>query len=160
MVVTQKTLSWALLSLLGILLTACGGGSGTMTLSPEPAPTNNNNASNTSLSGDAFEAMGGSGQVTIAWNTSRTRTDGSCLSTPARYQINVGLASRTYLVSQVVSQSALTCSPVRDSSCGVIERCSYTIRGLSAASWYIAAQSVDNTGRRSGQSNEGVATIF
>ena len=104
--------------------------------------------------------MGGSGRVTIAWNTNPTNIDGSCSSGTQAYRINLGLAPRVYLVSETIDLASLNCPVVSSSTCGAVRRCTYTVQGLSSATWYIAAQTVDMYGYQSGYSNEAVTTVF
>lgn len=104
--------------------------------------------------------MGGSGQVTVAWTGNPTNVDGSCSAGIQAYRINVGLAAGVYLVSETVPVNRLSCTTISSSTCGPVQRCSYTIQGLTAATWHIAIQTIDIFGYQSGYSDPVSATVY
>lgn len=104
--------------------------------------------------------MGGSGQLTVAWTSNPTNMDGSCTSGIQGYRINVGLSSGVYLVSETKSLDQLSCTTISSSTCGAIQRCTYTVQGLASATWYMAIQTVDVLGYQSSYSDVVSATVF
>lgn len=104
--------------------------------------------------------MGGSGQLTVAWTSNPTNVDGSCSAGIQGYRISVGLTPGVYLVSETVPVAAANCTAISSSSCGAVQRCSYTIQGLTAATWHIAVQTVDIFGYQSGYSEPVSGTVY
>lgn len=140
-----------------LILAGCGGGGGgDSTGSSTPSTT----ATGQPGDGTSFEDMGGSGQLTVAWTSNPTNVDGSCTAGIQGYRVNVGLTPGVYLVSQVIPVNELSCTTISSSTCGAVQRCSYTIRGLTAATWYIAIQTVDILGYQSGYSDPVSGTVY
>lgn len=144
----------ASLGIVSLLLTACGGGGGGSGSSASATPTTPAVAHN---AGDV--GAGGTGEVTIAWTSSSVSIDGSCSPGIQGYRINVGLSPGFYEYSTTVYNARLSCMTVGADACGDVQRCTYTVQGLTAASWYIAVQSIDVYGNESGYSDPIVATI-
>lgn len=159
-IIAKDSLRAAAFALLGIgsllLVTACGGGGGGSGSSSGVIPSSSNGTP--SPGGGTIDA-GGDGQVTLAWTSDTGSVDGSCSSGIRGYRINVGLISGLYDYSAVVNNSQLNCSTVSTDACGDVQRCTYTVRGLTRASWYVAVQSVDVNGLESSYSEEVVATV-
>lgn len=152
----------AAFALLGIgsalLLTACGGGGGgSGSSSSGVTPSVSGDTANPSA-GDI--GAGGDGQATIAWTSSLINVDGTCSAGIQGYRINVGLSPGFYAYSAMVYTSQMNCENVSTNSCGNVQRCTYTVEGLTSASWYVAVQSVDVFSNESGYSEEVVATVY
>lgn len=145
-------------AVLCLLLAGCGGGGGG-TASGSDSGTSSVVASGQS-GGESFEEMGGTGQVTVAWTSDPTNVDGTCTAGIQAYRINVGLTPGVYLVSETVPLNQLNCTNISASACGAIQRCSYTIEGLTAATWYISIQTVDVFGSYSDYSQAVAATVY
>lgn len=154
--------TFALLSI-GTLffVTACGGGGGGgSSSSPVTPSTSAPPATPPDTSIDPSDiGAGGTGQVTLEWTSSHVNTDGSCSSGLQGYRINVGLTPNYYDYSTTVEASDLSCSVVSMDDCGSVQRCTYTVRGLTSASWYLAVQSIDMYGNESNYSDQIVATV-
>lgn len=104
--------------------------------------------------------MGGSGQLTVAWTSNPTNVDGSCSVGIQGYRISVGLTPGVYLVSETIPVAQANCSTISSSSCGAVQRCSYTVQGLTSATWYLAVQTVDIFGYQSGYSEAVSGTVY
>ncbi|MFA7386479.1 MAG: hypothetical protein WCZ87_02325 [Thiohalobacteraceae bacterium] len=135
---------------LGILLSGCGGGGGGGT----------DGATSTGSPAAPASAESRTGQVTIAWDSAPTDMHGACTVGIQGYRINLGLSPGLYSRTDFVGRDQLICSAVGSTACGNIERCSYTISGLTTASWYISVQSVDLYGGVSAYSDPVVATVY
>ena len=133
---------------LGILLSGCGGGGGIDSVASTGAPAT------------PASAESGTGQVTIAWDSAPTNMDGACTVGIQGYRINLGLSPGLYSRTDFVGRDQLICSAVGTTACGNIERCTYTISGLTTASWYISVQSVDLYWGVSNYSDPVVATVY
>lgn len=141
---------WSVGSLL--LVTACGGGGSGSSSSMSPSTPTPQNSGNI--------GAGGTGEVTIAWNASPVNIDGSCSPGIQGYRLNAGLSPGYYDYSTTVYNAQLRCSTVAFEACGEVQRCTYTVSGLTSASWYLAVQSVDVYGNESGYSDAIVATVI
>ncbi len=98
--------------------------------------------------------------ATLSWNAPNTNTDGSCLNDLFGYTLYYGIASGSYGFSQNLATSSVSCSNTPDSNaCGTIQRCSYTLQGLSAGTWYFAVAAYNMSGVYSALSNEASKTL-
>lgn len=137
-----------------LLLTACGGGGGSSASSDsEVVPSSSGH-------GSGSIGAGGDGQVTLAWTSTPVNIDGTCTAGIQGYRINIGLSPGFYAYSTMVYNSSLNCSTVGTSDCGAVQRCTYTVEGMTSASWYVAIQSVDVFSNESGYSEEIVAMVY
>lgn len=110
--------------------------------------------------GSGSIGAGGDRQVTLAWTSTPVNIDGTCTAGIQGYRINVGLSPGFYAYSAMVYNSSLNCSTVGNNDCGAVQRCTYTVEGMTSASWYVAIQSVDVFSNESGYSEEIVATVY
>lgn len=160
--IAKDSLRAAAFALLGIgsvlLITACGGGGGASGPSTSGAVPSTSGSATNPDSG-TIDA-GGTGQVTVAWTSTPVNIDGSCSAGIQGYRVNAGLSPGFYAYSTMVYNSQISCSAISTSACGDVQRCTYTVQGLTSASWYIAIQSVDVFGNESGYSEEIVATVY
>lgn len=136
------------------LVSACGGGGGGGGASSPVVPSASTGGSN---AGDV--GAGGTGEVTIAWTSNPVNIDGSCSAGIQGYRINTGLSPGLYDYSTTVYNAQLACSTVGTDPCGDVQRCTFTVQGLTSASWYLAVQAIDVYGNVSGYSDPIVATI-
>lgn len=157
-----RTGAFALLSVGSLLLvTACGGGGGGGSGSSASINPSTSTPHPSSVLPDTSDiGAGGTGEVTIAWTSNFVNVDGSCSSGIRGYRINAGLSPNYYQYSATVENAQLMCSTVSMDACGPVQRCTYTVKGLSSASWYLSVQSVDVYGNASGFSEAVVATVI
>ena len=146
--------------LLGLGLVACSGGETT-------SGSNNSSTSSPPPSSPPSPSPapppGGSiGEMTITWESPTTSADQTCLRDLAGYRIVYGTSSRVYASNQTVQAGDASCvdsgiEPVL--GCGNYLVCTHTVRGLSAGTWYVAAQAYDTAGAYSNHSNEIVRSV-
>lgn len=109
--------------------------------------------------GSAPPPLTGSNQVVLTWDSPTTKVDQSCLTDLAGYKILFGQSSRTYTYEESIAITGATCTPSGvTTSCGEIQTCTHTVRGLSRGAWYLAVKAYDVSSNVSALSNEAVKT--
>lgn len=151
--------SLGVITVLCLLLAGCGGGGGG-TATTGTAVSTTSSVPTGDAGGVSFQDMGGDGEVTVAWTGNPTNVDGSCSAGIQAYRISVGLTASVFLVSESVPLGLLSCTTISSSSCGPVQRCSYVIQGLTAATWHVAVQTVDVFGYTSAYSEAVAATVY
>lgn len=144
---TAKDLTKATLAL-SVLLSGCGGGGGS---DPVGGGT---------PAAPAGEPPESTARVSIAWNSAPLNVDGSCTAGVQGYRVSLGLSPGLYSREDWVGGDQLICTNVDTTPCGGVQRCSYTVEGLSSASWYISVQTVDVFGNFSDYSDAVIATVY
>lgn len=150
-----------LIGLCATVLSGCSGGgtsfssasnesSPTPTPSPSPMPSPNPTPAP------------GSGEVVLSWDSPTTNVDQSCLNDLSGYRISYGVNSSAYTSAEAIDVNAIACvdsgtEPV--AGCGNMRTCTYTVRGLSNGTWYLAVQAYDTRSNLSNFSNEVVRSL-
>ncbi len=93
--------------------------------------------------------------ATLTWEAPTTNTDGSCVSDHAGYKVYYGTTSGNYTNTDDIGNIACADTGMdAGTGCGNIYSCSYTVTGLSEASWFFSVTSYDTAGNESSYSNE------
>lgn len=126
-----------------MLLSACGGGGGT---------------GGTVVSG-AGQLPAGTASVQVSWDAPTSRSDGSCLGNDLNgFVVSYGNSSGQYTQNAQLhlSSGSVSCQQIAyDNVCGVsVNRCTYTVGGLSTGDWYFAVRAFDDVGAYSTYSFE------
>lgn len=106
-----------------------------------------------------FNAAQASYTATLSWDAPNTNTDGSCLTDLAGFTVYYGTASGSYSYNQTLAADTASCREMTTNTCGAIQRCSYSVQGLSAATWYFAVAAYNASGVYSALSNEASKTL-
>ena len=104
----------------------------------------------------------GSANVALDWDSPTANVDQSCLTNLSGYVISYGTSPGTYSVSETipVGSVGLTCANTGTvTTCGTVQTCTYTVRGLSLGQWYFSAAAYNADLVTSPASNETSVTL-
>lgn len=104
----------------------------------------------------------GSASVALDWDSPTTNVDQSCLTNLSGYVISYGTSPGAYSFSETIpiGSVGLTCVNTSTSTtCGTVQTCTYTVRGLSLGQWYFSTAAYNADLVTSPASNEASVTL-
>ena len=100
------------------------------------------------------------GEAVLEWDVPMMRDDGSCLWDLKGFVVSWGTGPDQLLEAERIPLEELSCRGTGEKTpCGEIQRCTFTVKGLSPGTWYFVVRAYDEQWRESEPSVAGQKTI-